>query len=232
MKLEDWKRVIDTLESMIPYYERMNLIVTFFMLWRWRKTAAGFARPNEEVLELGSGPGEFSRRLDSRRIWCMDPSEKMLHHSRRTLEDERYNLVMGIGENIPVKDDYFDKVFCLFSLRDFIDRSEGAAEICRVLRKGGMIVIIDILKPSTTARKRIVDIWIKHGTRMALRLFFPRAGRKLRNNPYAEFYKTYEGFETEESLRALIQRSGFANLGIKYLGFGAYMLTAVKGEAC
>jgi len=230
MKTEDWKKLITILESMIPYYERINLAVTFFMLWKWRNIAARLAKNEDVVLEIGSGPGAFSRLLNSEKICCLDPSKKMLSHSKKILKGDGYSLLAGIGEHLPLKEDCFDKVYCLFSFRDFMDRNKGAGEIRRVLRKGGSFIIIDILKPTKGLRKRIIDIWIRYGTRIALRLLVPKAKKIWKDNPYEAFFNTYEGFETEETLKKFIESSGFKDAKAKYLGFGAHMLVANKGD--
>ena len=126
MKTEDWRKLITTLESMIPYYERINLAVTFFMLWKWRSIAGRLAKKEDLVLEIGSGPGAFSHMLNAEKVCCLDPSEKMLLHSKKILKGKGYNILVGVGEYLPLKKERFDKVYCLFSFRDFIDRGKGA----------------------------------------------------------------------------------------------------------
>jgi len=230
MQLEDWRNLVDTLESLIPYYERLNHFITFFMLWKWRNVAAKLAERDDEVLEIGSGPGNFSKFLETRRIYCLDPSEKMLLWYRKILNDERYNSIMGIGENLPLKDGHFDKVYCLFSFRDFLDREQGSREILRVLKKGGSFIVIDIFKPTSPLRKRIVELWMKHGTRLMVKLLVPKSKDIWYGNPYEQFLKTYEDFDTEEGLKTLTQSLGFEDVKTKYLGFGACMLVATKGD--
>ncbi|MCK5548656.1 MAG: class I SAM-dependent methyltransferase, partial [Thermoplasmata archaeon] len=175
MRRADWKRVMATLESMMPYYEKVNLTISFFMLLRWRSEATRLAGPEDAVLEVGSGPGTFAALLKSREVLCLDPSEKMLRYSREVLEDGHRTLLMGVGENLPFKEGSFDKVFCIFSFRDFMDRAKGSRDIQRVLRKGGTFVIVDVLKPSTPFRKRIMDGWLRHGAWLVVRTLFPRA---------------------------------------------------------
>ena len=230
MESEDWNTLMETLESLIPYYERLNHGVTFFMLWKWRNIAAKLSNLNDEVLEIGSGPGNFSKMLDAKQVYCLDPSEKMLVWSKKVLNGAKCNSVMGIGEELPLRNERFDKVYCLFSFRDFLDRHKGAQEVLRVLKKGGSFVVIDILKPASPSRKKLVDLWIRHGTSIMVRLLVPRSKDIWSKNPYEIFYKTYEAFETEDSLRALVKASGFERVSTRYLGFGAYMLIAKKGD--
>jgi demethylmenaquinone methyltransferase/2-methoxy-6-polyprenyl-1,4-benzoquinol methylase len=230
MESADWNRLMDTLESLIPYYERLNHCVTFFMLWKWRNIAAKLTNQEDEVLEIGSGPGNFSKMLDAKQICCLDPSEKMLVWSKQVLNGGKYNSVQGIGEQLPLRNERFDKVYCLFSFRDFMDRNKGAQEVIRVLKKGGSFIVLDILKPKSLSKKKLVDFWIRHGTSLMVKLLVPKSKDIWSKNPYELFYRTYEAFETEASLKALVETSGFEDVKTKYLGFGAFMLVARKGD--
>jgi ubiquinone/menaquinone biosynthesis C-methylase UbiE len=51
--------------------------------------------------------------------------------------------VQALAEDIPLEDNSFDMVFCLFSFRDFQDKKKGLEEIYRVLKPGGQLVMCD-----------------------------------------------------------------------------------------
>jgi ubiquinone/menaquinone biosynthesis C-methylase UbiE len=97
-----------------------------------------------------------------------------------------------------------------------------------VLKKGGHAVIVDILIPESITRKRIMDFWITKGTKYVTRLMVPKSKDIWSSNPYDEFFRTYEAFETPRSLKALFERSGFEEVRTKNLGLGAHMLVARK----
>lgn len=61
----EWHDVMDAMEEVGPYYERVNQLITFGLVDRWRKSAAVLAKPEDVVLELGSGPGNFTKHLQS-----------------------------------------------------------------------------------------------------------------------------------------------------------------------
>ncbi len=229
METDDWREVMGTLESFAPYYEKVNLVATFMMLLRWRRAAARFGEKEDVVLEVGSGPGGFAALLDARKVFCLDPSMKMLEWSRsHGLNGNRHEFVAGTGEHIPLADGSFDKTFCMFSFRDFMDREAGARELRRVLRKGGNAVIVDILKPESITGKRIMEIWMRRGTWHVVRLMVPGAKDIWHSNPYDALLKTIEGFETRGSLKALFERAGFGQVKVRNLGLGAHMLVARK----
>ena len=73
----------------------------------------------------------------------------MLATARRRVDSARQQrgespaaYVEAIAESIPLPDDNFDMVFCLFSFRDFKDKEQGLREIYRVLKPGGQLVIL------------------------------------------------------------------------------------------
>ena len=103
-----------------------------------------------KVLEVGCGPGSFAEDIESVDLTCLDPSEEMLkvakvrvNNARKSRGEEPAKYVLAIAESIPLPDDTFDRVFCLFSFRDFQDKKKGLQEILRVLKPGGQLVICD-----------------------------------------------------------------------------------------
>ncbi|MCU0851981.1 MAG: methyltransferase domain-containing protein, partial [Thermoplasmata archaeon] len=117
----EWQRVIEDMEEVGPYYERVNWLITFGLVERWRKKVASLASREDSVLELGSGPGNFTRLLECRNVYALEPSDALLQASRKAVESEKVTFVRGVGEKIPLADGSVDKVFCVFSFRDFFD---------------------------------------------------------------------------------------------------------------
>ena len=68
---------------------------------------------------------------------------KRVDAAREERGDTKAEYVEAIAENIPLPDNTFDRVFCLFSFRDFKDKKKGLEEIHRVLKPGGQLVICD-----------------------------------------------------------------------------------------
>ena len=66
-----------------------------------------------------------------------------VNNARKSRGEEPAKYVLAIAESIPLPDDTFDRVFCLFSFRDFQDKKKGLQEILRVLKPGGQLVICD-----------------------------------------------------------------------------------------
>lgn len=218
MDAGEWRGVIDAIERLLPYYERVNLATTFGQLPLWRERVAGTAGADEVVLEIGSGPGGFARRLGARRVYCLDPSRSMLRFARMRLTGERYRFLSGLAERIPLRTASVDRVYCAFSFRDFLDKPAAVREIARVLRPGGRLHVLEAARPPPGFRRAFLDSWLSLGTPGLIRMLVPgRVRRTWRENPYVAFLRTYEAFGSPEAYEGLLRCSGFSQAGLEYL---------------
>ena len=116
-----WKELMDNLEATIPVYDKVNSIVTLGQDKKWRRNVAGFIESGMKVLEVGCGPGTFSENLQGIDLTCLDPSETMLEVARQRVGKARAErgeseaqFVQGVAEELPLPDNTFDRVCCLF----------------------------------------------------------------------------------------------------------------------
>jgi len=230
MSKAEWSRVIRALENLGPYYERVNLAATFFFLPFWRREAAKFAKEGDVALEIGSGPGGFAKILPCKEIYCLDPSSFMLSYSRSKLNGGRFRFLKGVGEYIPMKSESIDLVFCIFSFRDFFEKTRGTQEIYRVLRTNGEIHIVEISQPDSPIRRKILNLWIERFAPFIGAMLVPREMKKhWSENPYVEFMKTYHALGSAQQYVQLLSRIGFRKVEVKYLALkGVFHLTGVK----
>lgn len=226
----EWLEVIDAMEDVAPYYERVNTLMTFGLADKWRREAASAAKPDDVVLEIGSGPGNFARHLASKTVYCLEPSGELASMSRRMLDDEHVRIIRGVGEKIPLSDQSVDKVFCVFSFRDFFDRAAGAGEMFRVLKPGGEVRIVDVAKPPPGPYAKLLEMHIKHVVpKLAMVAVPPAARARWERDPYRTFADTYKAFGFATVHEDLLRRSGFAAVATDYLkARGAAMTMGTK----
>ena len=148
--IDEWELLENQLEESIPNYDRVNRLMTFGQDSIWRKNVRNHAEDGMVVLEVGCGPGSFAEDIENVELTCLDPSPEMLKVAKVRVENARKSrgenpatYVQAIAEEIPLPDNTFERVFCLFSFRDFQDKRKGLEEIYRVLKPGGMLVICD-----------------------------------------------------------------------------------------
>lgn len=229
MSDREWHEVIDAMEEIAPYYERVNRLITFGMVDRWRKAVARLARDDDVVLELGSGPGNFTRHLMAKKIFCVEPSKELLKLSKEAVDADRVTLVRGVGERVPLADCSVDKVFCVFSFRDFYDRGASATEMNRVLKDGGEVMIVDIAKPPPGPLAKLLEFHVRHMVPPLARIGAQSVGEhRLARDPYVTFVETYQAFGFTKLYEELLQGSGFTDVSTKYLDLRGATITRGK----
>ena len=218
MDRAEWRSVQEALESLLPYYERVNLVNTFARLPVWRAWVARSARPDDVVVEVGTGPGGFARQLGARRVYCLDPSSAMLSHARGRLESARYGFLSGLAEQMPIRTGSVDKVYCSFSFRDFFDKPAAVREFARVLRPGGELHVLEAARPPPGLRRAFMDSWLRIGTRAVVSVLVPReVRRRWREPPFDAFVRTYAAMAAPEAYADLLRHSGFEAVRVEYV---------------
>lgn len=227
---EEWLRIVSSIETVSDYYDRVNEISTLFQADKWRRSAIGFSGPNLDILEIGSGPGSFARLLNGRSVVCIEPSKKLIGVARlRTASNVEF--AAGVAEELPLTSESFDRVFCSFSFRDFIDKAKSLMEMHRILRKGGIAVIVDIAKREEAFKSWIVKSYLKNVVPIFSKFVIPRSEMKGWNrNPYDELWITYDRFDTPARYAESMRGIGFEDVEWKLLSMGgAFLLRGVKG---
>jgi len=221
---KEWKGIIETIEDAADYYRRMNRLVTFFRVDSWRRRTASFSSKDLDVLEIGCGPGDFAEIVSSRSMLCVDPSEKLMSIARRRLGD-RAEFEQGEAENLPVDQESFDRVFCSFSFRDFRDKEKGLREIFRALRKGGMLVILEIGKPEDRAKAKMMNLHLRYVVPLLARFVVPRRILMARGqNMYKDLWMSYQKYAPASTYAEIMQRIGFADVAWDDLTYGGAVL--------
>lgn len=209
---------MEAMEEVGPYYDRVNSLITFGMVDRWRKRAASIARPEDIVLEIGSGPGNFTRHLTARTVIALEPSGELSSYATKLLGGDRVGFLRGVGENIPLADESVDKVFCVFSFRDFFDRRRSISEMFRVLKEGGEAVIVDMAKPPPGPMAKMIDFHVKHMVPPLARIAAPAAAReRWTRDPYAKLLETYEAYGSIDVHEKALRDGGFVGVATEYL---------------
>jgi len=229
MDEREWHEVMDAMVEVGPFYERVNQLITFGLVDKWRKTAAKLAKPDDVVLELGSGPGNFTRHLISNKIFCIEPSDELALASRKVLDPERVTLLRGVGEKIPLAESSVDKIFCVFSFRNFYDRVGSAGEMHRVLKSGGEVIIVDVSKPPEGTLAKLLELHVRHMVPPLARVAAPSIAReRWARDPYRTFIETYQGFGSTKAYQELLAESGFEELTTEYLEMKGATMTRGK----
>ena len=165
-------------------YDLMNSVMTAGLHHRWRARAADLAalQPGGSVLAVASGTGdlaiELARRVGaSGRVVGSDFSEPMLDRARRKSAAVEWEWANAL--ELPYSDNSFDAATVGFGARNFSDLDRGLAEMARVVRPGGRVVVLEITVPQRPPLSKFFSIWFD--------LVVPALGR-LAGDPDAYAY--------------------------------------------
>lgn len=124
------------------YSDAFQRIESRIFEWPWLLRRIEERNP-ENVVDLGCGNGYLSQALSARgyRMTAIDPSEKMLAHARLSPD---VRAIRGSGERIPLEDRSADMIVSFLSFR-YMDWPKALAEMHRVLRPEGTVIIVDML---------------------------------------------------------------------------------------
>ena len=220
--LDAWTKLEEQLEESSPHYDKVNRLMTFGQDKVWRKNVRNHANEGMKILEVGCGPGSFAEDLVGLDVTCLDPSAEMLRVAKKRVDGARKKrgekpakYVEAIAESIPLPDDTFDRVFCLFSFRDFQDKKKGLEEIFRVLKPGGQLVICDAGK-ANWLHGLAGRIWMGSVVQVIARIV-----TKKKDHPWKGLAKTYSHYGTNGYYRNMMKEVGFENVqGRLLLPFG------------
>src|SRR4051794_1767155 len=130
-------------------YDLINSVMTAGLHHKWRRRAADLADvgPGDRVLDVATGTGDLAIELASRvapdgEVVGSDFSEEMLSFARKKAPGERFEW--GNALDLPYTDGEFAAATVGFGARNFSDLDRGLAEMARVVKPGGHVVILEI----------------------------------------------------------------------------------------
>ena len=145
-------RVRSVFDRVAPSYDRMNDLMSLGLHRAWKAIAIAIARPRpgERILDLAAGSGDLAAALARRvgpsgEVWLTDLNRRMLERGRDRLLDAGAlaPAVQCDAEKLPFPAAYFDGVTVGFGLRNMTRKEAALAEMARVLKPGGRLVVLE-----------------------------------------------------------------------------------------
>ena len=138
------------------WYDFLNHFLSFGMDIRWRKRAIQRLiklSKGSSFLDVATGTADMAIEIKNQYpkayVIGVDPATRMLEVAKEKIKSKRYNiqLIAGDGESLPFKDSSFEGVCIAFGIRNIPNRKKALSEMKRVLKKGGILVILEFSKP-------------------------------------------------------------------------------------
>ncbi len=222
---EKKRRVGNVFDSVASRYDVMNDLMSLGLhrLWKRQTLALAGIRPGQHVLDLASGTGDLAQALARRvgpagRVIASDINHTMLSLGRDRLIDAgvaaNIDVVLADAERLPFPARRFDRVTIAFGLRNVTDKAAALAEMRRVLRPGGQLVVLEFSSVRMPSLRPLYDAY-------SFRLL-PLMGRIVARDAdsYRYLAESIRMHPDQETLRDMMLAAGLEDCGWDNLAGG------------
>ena len=212
-KKEQVEQMFDTISNK---YDNLNRVISLGTDLKWRRKVLKMVKNHtpDSILDVATGTGDlaiqFAKNIAQKKV-------------ANTPLDEKVDFIKGDGEAMPFKDNSFDVVTVSFGVRNFENLEKGLSEILRVLKKGGLFIILETSVPEKFPFKQGYHIYSKN--------ILPLVGTLFSKDKVAYNYLSESAsvFPYAEALNNILRKTGFIEVQHKPQTFGvATIYSATK----
>lgn len=166
------EQVADMFNNISKTYDFLNHFLSLGIDIIWRKKAIGElkALKPKVMLDVATGTGDFAfeaiKILKPDSIIGVDISQGMLDMAVKKIEDRKlgdiYTVKIGDSEKLPFGDHQFDAITVAFGVRNYENLQQGLADMYRVLKPGGKLVVLEFSKPQRFPVKQGYNFYFQH----------------------------------------------------------------------
>ncbi len=226
---EKASRVRGVFDSVADKYDLMNDLMSGGMhrLWKRYTLSRTALRPGMRALDVAGGTGDLARGMAKQvgpkgEVVLSDINAAMLANGRRRLIDagvlDNVRFVQLDAESVPFPDAHFDCVTIGFGLRNVTDKAAALAEMRRVLKPGGRLLVLEFSKPTLPGLDTVYDAYSFK--------VLPVMGRVVANDAesYRYLAESIRRFPDQETLREMMLAAGFDQVSYHNLTGGIVAL--------
>ncbi|AFJ42975.1 bifunctional demethylmenaquinone methyltransferase/2-methoxy-6-polyprenyl-1,4-benzoquinol methylase UbiE [Francisella orientalis] len=214
---EKQKKVARVFHSVADKYDLMNDLMSFGIhrIWKKQTIAKTGARKGDKVLDLAGGTGDlaykFCQMVGSQgKVVLSDINSSMLEVGKEKLTNKgcvgNIEYVQANAECLPFPDNYFDCITISFGLRNVTNKTKALASMCRVLKPGGRLLVLEFSKPIVPMLSKVYDEYSFKA--------LPFLGKIITQD--AESYKylaeSIRKHPDQETLKQMMYDAGFDNV--------------------
>jgi demethylmenaquinone methyltransferase/2-methoxy-6-polyprenyl-1,4-benzoquinol methylase len=223
---EKARHVRSVFDSVASRYDIMNDVLSMGMHRVWKAYTVGVAaiQPGMRVLDIAGGTGDLARAFASRVgeqgcVVLTDINEAMLRTGRDRLLDEGKVIPTAAcdAEHMPFADGSFDLASVAFGLRNMTHKEAALAEMCRVLRPGGRLLVLEFSRPAPLLQKPYDFYSFK---------LMPLLGKLIAKDAdsYRYLAESIRMHPDQATLKGLMKDAGFGHVDVHNLAGGIVAL--------
>ncbi|MTI21032.1 bifunctional demethylmenaquinone methyltransferase/2-methoxy-6-polyprenyl-1,4-benzoquinol methylase UbiE [Fulvivirga sp. RKSG066] len=226
------EQVAEMFNNISGKYDFLNHVLSLGIDIIWRKKAIKMLKKDNPklILDIATGTGDFAIEalaLNPDKVIGVDISEGMLEMGRKKMKKKGYEdkieLRMGDSEGLLFEDNKFDAIIVSFGVRNFENLEKGLADMFRVLKEGGKVVVLEFSRPTKFPFKQIYNFYFK--------AILPKIGRLISkdNAAYTYLPESVKAFPDGDNFLKVLDKVGFKNTECRPLTFGiSSIYTGVK----
>jgi len=226
------EQVAQMFDNISGNYDGLNRVISFGIDVKWRKKVLKLVSDKNPgtILDIATGTGDLAilmANTSAKKIIGLDISAGMLEVGKKKIAgknlSDKIELLLADSENMPFEDHTFDAITVAFGVRNFEHLEKGLSEILRVLKPGGIFVILETSNPEKTP--------FKQGYIFYTRYILPLIGKLFSkdNAAYGYLSESASVFPFGEALNNILRKIGFIDVAAMPQTFGvATIYTASK----
>jgi demethylmenaquinone methyltransferase / 2-methoxy-6-polyprenyl-1,4-benzoquinol methylase len=218
------EQVAEMFNEIAGGYDKVNRVLSGGIDLGWRKKAIRLLKKDnpQNILDVATGTADMAilacRMLKDVKITGIDISENMLAIGQKKIEREqlasRIHLQEGDSETINLRENTFDAVMVAFGVRNFENLEKGLAEMLRVLRPGGRLIVLEFSQPRHKLVKRFY--------RQYMNVIAPKLAGWFKQNRQAYQYlnESAHAFPDRHLFTDILIKTGYTETEFKPLSLG------------
>jgi demethylmenaquinone methyltransferase/2-methoxy-6-polyprenyl-1,4-benzoquinol methylase len=220
-------------DNIAPTYDLLNHLLSLGRDFYWRKKAVRELKDLEGwILDIATGTGDVAievihQNRHHRRVFGLDFSQPMIKRAQRKVleKDLSQTITLGLGDALflPFRDNTFSASMIAFGLRNIVEKEQALAEMVRVIKKGGKVIILEFTFPLKGWMRSLYPIYFQR--------ILPWVGGLVsgEQGAYAYLPKSVSHFASAENYERIMKKVGLEAVGFQPLTGGvASILSGIK----